>query len=105
MSVRLIARVATIALLAAAAAACSNKVKVREPAKLVDIDKPTVSVSESWSRGVGNGADGRPTGLKATLEADGLFVAESGGQVLALDPKTGRELWKADLKARLIAQD
>ena len=103
MSVRPIARAATIALLALAAAACTDKVKVREPAKLVDIDKATVKVSEAWSRGVGDGAAGRPTGLKPTLEADGLFVAESGGQVLALDPATGRELWKADLKARLSA--
>ncbi|MES2883535.1 MAG: outer membrane protein assembly factor BamB [Pseudomonadota bacterium] len=103
MSVRLIARAATIALLAAAAAACTDKVKVREPAKLVDIDKATVKVSEAWSRGVGDGAAGRPTGLRPALEADGLFVAESGGQVLALDPATGRELWKADLKARLSA--
>ena len=103
MSVRTISRLSAIALLALAAAACSNKVKVREPAKLVDIESPKVRVADVWSQGIGAGADGRPTGLRPLLETDALFVAESGGTVKALDPETGRERWAKPLKARVSA--
>jgi len=97
-------RVCAIALLAAlAAAGCSSKAKVREPAKLTDIADAKVRASDVWSQGIGKGADGRPTGLRPLLESDGLFVAESGGRVLALAPDSGRELWRKDLKARLSA--
>ncbi|MDO9451788.1 MAG: outer membrane protein assembly factor BamB [Stagnimonas sp.] len=96
-------RAATIVLLAVAAAACSTKAKVREPAKLTDIENPRVKVSESWSQSIGNGADGRPSGLRPLLEADALFVADSAGRVSALDPETGRERWKTLLKARISA--
>ena len=75
--------------------------KVREPAKLKDIDKPTVRLDQRWSQSVGEGADGRPSGLKLALEDDALFVAERGGEVVALDPATGRERWKTKLKATI----
>ena len=101
MSLRTTGRLAVIALLAVAAAACSDKAKVREPAKLKDIDKPTVRLDQRWSQSVGEGADGRPSGLKLALEDDALFVAERGGEVVALDPATGRERWKTKLKATI----
>lgn len=107
MSVRQICchsvRLCTIALLAATAVACSSKAKLREPAKLVDIAQPTVRTSTVWSHSVGNGADGRPSGLRPLLENDALFVAEEGGAVLALDPATGRERWRSNTKARVSA--
>ncbi len=103
MSFRSTCRVSAIVLLAIAAAACSSKAKVREPAKLTDIDNPKVRVSDVWSRSIGNGADGRPSGLQPLLETDALFVAESGGLVLALAPETGSEVWRKQLKARVSA--
>lgn len=96
-------RFCAVALLAVTAAACSTKVKLREPAELKSIASPTVRVSEVWSHGIGSGADGRPSGLRPLLETDALFVAESGGTVLALDPDTGRERWRSQLKARISA--
>lgn len=103
MSVRSIARVSVLVLLAVATVACSSKAKVREPAKLSSIDNPKLRLTDAWSKGIGKGADGRPSGLRPVLEADALFVAESGGRVLALDPVTGRESWKRELKARISA--
>lgn len=103
MSFRTTCRLSAVVLLTLAAAACSSKVKVREPAELTDIVDPKVRVSDLWSKGIGSGADGRATGLRPLLEADALFVAESGGDVFALDPETGRERWKKDLKARVSA--
>lgn len=101
MSFRHIARVSAIALLVLTAAACSSKAKVREPAELADLKNPALRLSEVWSSHIGKGADGRPSGLRPLLETDGLFVAERGGRVLALDPETGRERWRADTKARI----
>lgn len=96
-------RLTVIVLLAVAAAACSSKVKVREPTPLVDIEKPSVRVATLWSERIGKGAAGRPLGLRPLLETDALFVAEVGGLVLALDPATGRERWRANLKTRVSA--
>lgn len=101
MSLRPIARVSAILLLAATAAACSSKAKVREPAELTRIEAPKVRLAQAWSHSVGEGAAGRPGGLRPVLENDALFVAESGGRVVALDPVTGRERWRVDLKARV----
>ena len=103
LSVRNVCRISAVVLLAAVAAACSSKVKVREPAKLTEIDSPKVKVSEAWSHRIGAGAKGRPSGLRPLLENDALFVAEAGGRVQALDPVTGRERWRADLKSRVSA--
>lgn len=96
-------RVATIALLAVAGLSACSKDKVREPAELVSIDKPALRIAETWSSQIGDGADGRPSGLRPQRETDGLYVAESGGEVAALDPATGRPRWKIETKARLIS--
>lgn len=103
MSLRTLARVSAVALLAVVAAACSSKVKLREPAKLADIEQPKLRLGNDWSRSIGKGADGRPTGLRPQLEADGLFVAELGGSVMALDPDSGRERWTSKLKGHISA--
>ena len=98
MSPRTAGRLSAIVLLACAAVACTSKPKVREPAKLTDLTEVKVRVDTAWSKSIGQGADGRPSGLRPQLESDGLFVAESGGKVLALDPATGRTLWTRALK-------
>lgn len=84
-------------------AACSDKVKLREPAELQDIDRPKLKVVHDWSRSIGDGAEGRPSGLRPLLENDALYAAESGGDVYALDPVSGRERWRSRTKARVAA--
>jgi len=84
-------------------AACSSKVKLREPAELKDIEAPRLKVSSDWSRSMGAGSEGRPSGLRPQLEADALYVAEAGGDVFALDPISGKELWRSKTKARVIS--
>jgi outer membrane protein assembly factor BamB len=96
-------RIALIVLMAATAAACSSKAKVREPAKLVRIDAPKVQVSDAWSRKLGKGAAGRPTGLRLDLQPDALFAAESGGRVYAIDPATGRQRWLIPTHLRICS--
>lgn len=84
-------------------AACSSKVKVREPAKLKDIEAPRLKLATDWTHSVGAGSKGRPSGLRPQLEADALYAAEVGGDVFALDPVSGKELWRAKTKARVIS--
>lgn len=84
-------------------AGCSSKVKLREPAKLVRIEQPTVEPKSAWSRGVGNGSGGVVSGLRLVLESDGLFTAAANGDVVAIDPKTGSTIWSARTKARVIS--
>lgn len=86
-----------------ALAGCSGKAKLREPVKLVKIEKPAVTPKEVWSRSVGNGSGGVVSGLRLVLESDGLFAAAANGEVFALDPKTGATIWRARTKSRVIS--
>ncbi len=96
-----------VAILAAVAltglSACSDKGKLREPAKLTSINNPGVKLDTVWSERLGKGADDRPSGLRPALESDALFVAETGGKVFALDPATGARRWETASKARIIS--
>lgn len=83
--------------------ACSNKVKVREPVKLTEIAAPRLTLDADWTRSIGDGARGRASGLRPLLETDALYAAEAGGDVYALDPATGKELWRSRTKARVIS--
>lgn len=84
-------------------AACSSKVKLREPTELKDIESPRLKIDSAWTRSIGSGAEGRPSGLRPLLESDAIFVAEAGGDVFALDPVGGKELWRSRTKARVIS--
>ncbi|MDP3856460.1 MAG: outer membrane protein assembly factor BamB [Stagnimonas sp.] len=87
----------------AGVSACSSKVKLREPAKLKDIESPRLKLASAWTHSIGAGANGRPSGLRPLLEADALYAANVDGEVYALDPVSGKELWRAKTKARVIS--
>ncbi|HEV7164253.1 MAG TPA: outer membrane protein assembly factor BamB [Gammaproteobacteria bacterium] len=130
------------ALVASLLAACASD-NVEPPAKLTDISKPQLEVTELWDRGItGNNvvqrvnlapaSDGtnvyvasytgsvyalslkdgsivwRIKMLRVKLDAgpavkDGIVVvASSGGLVVALDPATGKTLWKSDLEGEIL---
>lgn len=93
-------------LLAAAAlavAGCSSKPKVRVPTPLVAVEKSDLRLHEVWSRSAGNGSKGLYSGLRLALEADALYAASIDGQVFAMEPKTGRTIWEAGTRSRVIA--
>jgi outer membrane protein assembly factor BamB len=97
-------RVLALALLAALAlAGCSSKAKVREPAKLVRIAKPSVTADTAWTRSIGNGSGGYVSALRPSLETDALYLADIRGRVEALDPKTGSRIWRVETRARVIS--
>ncbi len=86
-----------------AVAGCGHKGKVKLPTKLVDIKNPQVLPQEAWSHGIGKGSGKYYTGLQVAVEVDALYVAEIGGSVYALDPKTGKEIWRSKTKARIVS--
>jgi outer membrane protein assembly factor BamB len=88
---------------ALAVAGCSSKPKVRVPTELVALAKSDVRVRQVWSRSAGNGSQTLYSGLRLALEADALYAASIDGSVHALDPKTGRTIWEARTKSRVIA--
>ncbi len=103
MDRRLTLRGAVALLSVLALAACSDKVKTREPAKLVDIPNPSVSVDTAWSSSIGDGSDGFYTALRIAVTDKAVYVASIDGRVEALNPDNGGRLWRTDTKERVIS--
>ncbi|GAB4037899.1 MAG: outer membrane protein assembly factor BamB [Rubrivivax sp.] len=83
--------------LAALLAACSSTDKPK-PAPL-EAFTPAISGSLAWSAKV----DGIGFPLQAAARSDQFVVAGNDGTVLALDPGTGRELWRGNAGAPIAA--
>lgn len=83
--------------------ACGTKGPVREPAELTRIEAPALKPRVAWSASPGEGSGELHTRLRLALEPGLLLTADVEGQVDALDPKTGRRLWRVDTEARVIA--
>lgn len=84
-------------------AGCSHKEKLREPTELADIVNPAIKPKIEWNASAGSGSDRIFTGLRATLDVDGLYSADLKGHVFSFDSQTGKLLWKADTKARVAS--
>ena len=89
--------------LAAVLAACGSDGPVREPAELTGIQNKQVAPDIVWDRSPGNGDGGLESGLRLWVEEGLLVTADAGGDVYALDPKTGKKLWDAETDARLVS--
>ena len=83
--------------------ACGSDGPVREPADLQDIVSPAFKPAKVWKESPGDGSDGLHSGLRLAVEADVLLTADVSGDVYALDPRTGKRLWSAKTKARVIS--
>lgn len=96
---RLLVTVALPALLLA----CSSSGPVREPAELTRIEGPALKPRIVWDESPGEGSGELHSRLRLAAEADMVVTADVEGGVYALNPKTGRKLWRTDTDARLIA--
>jgi outer membrane protein assembly factor BamB len=88
---------------AAALAACGSKGPVREPADLERIENAAVDPDVLWDRSPGSGDGEQESRLRLAVESDMVVTADAAGDVYALDPKNGRELWHVDTEARVIS--
>jgi outer membrane protein assembly factor BamB len=85
------------------AAACSKDKNIDEPAKLTPLTSPTLRVQRMWSS---SAVDNRKAaklrlGLGISQFDNRIFAAGHGGDVVALDAKNGRVLWRTKTRAPL----
>lgn len=60
--------------------------------------------SQEWSASVGDGVGHYFSKLTPEYAYDKVFVASRDGMLKALDPETGKEIWKTDLEKDVIAR-
>lgn len=89
-----------IAVLLLGLAACS---KVDENLKPVDLKKfdASVQLKKLWSQSIGAGHDRFYNRFRVAFQADRLYAADDQGGIFALDAKTGKTIWKSQLKTDL----
>jgi outer membrane protein assembly factor BamB len=84
------------------AAACSKEKDVEPPAELVDF-KARIAIDRAWSVGTGGGEEHMRLALAPAVEGETAYLAGHDGDVFAVNAKTGRSVWKTDLKLHLSA--
>jgi outer membrane protein assembly factor BamB len=94
--------IASLALLGVfAIGACSKKdKKIDPPAALVDF-VPRLKIEKVWSASAGAGEKHLRLGMSPAADGEKVFAASHGGDVLALDAASGRDLWRIDTKRPL----
>lgn len=96
---RTFALVATVFVFAACA---SDEEKELEPTELVDIET-TVDVKRVWSTKIGDGAEFLLVALRPASDGNRLYAASRDGNVVALDPGSGKAVWRTELEMDLSA--
>lgn len=73
-----------------------------EPAKLEKF-KPTLKIKKLWSTKLGKESDFLRVALRPTGDGERIYAASIDGNVHALDPATGKRIWRTDLKLEITA--
>ena len=73
-----------------------------EPLELVDIETK-IKVQRLWSTKVGDGAEFLRVALQPAGDGNRLYAASRDGNVLALDPASGKTIWRNELDLALSA--
>jgi outer membrane protein assembly factor BamB len=73
-----------------------------EPLELTDI-KTTVPVKRLWQVKIGGGAEFLRLALQPAGDGSRIYAASRDGNVVALNPETGREFWRSRLDIELSA--
>ena len=79
-------------MLLAGCSSFSSKSTGKEPAKLRDY-KQNVNLQVRWSRNVG---DADNAGLQPAVTRNAVYVANARGELMRLDPVSGKQVWKVD---------
>lgn len=78
----------------------SKKDNVEPPAELTELT-PTVSVTQVWSHGIGDGEERLGLRQHPVLSDGRLYAADLEGKVYALDAASGAEVWAVETGMRL----
>src|SRR5829696_8798100 len=88
-------RLVWLVAIALLAAGCKKEKEVAPPAKLVDF-KPVLQTTRVWNADAKGGDDVLRLGLRPAVAHGRVYVAGHGGDVLALELESGRELWRVE---------
>jgi outer membrane protein assembly factor BamB len=83
-----------------ALAACSKEKDVEPPAELVKFNQ-TLKVDRLWSASVSGDKPVLRLGLGLVADGERVYAAGHGGDVVALDLKSGKQAWRTRTKAEL----
>ena len=93
--------IAALVFAAVALSACASKdEKKLEPMELTRI-KQTVKIKRLWSVNVGGDAEYLRVALQPAGDGNRIYAASRDGNVMALDPVTGKRAWRAELDTEL----
>lgn len=73
-----------------------------EPTELVDIETK-VKVKRLWSVNLGGGAEYLRVALRPVSDGNLVYAASRDGNVLAIDPVSGKTVWRTELDTELSA--
>ncbi len=73
-----------------------------EPLELVDIETK-IKVQRLWKTNVGGGAEFLRVALQPAGDGNRIYAASRDGNVVALDPQSGRTIWRSELDVELSA--
>ncbi|MFM8610490.1 MAG: outer membrane protein assembly factor BamB [Burkholderiaceae bacterium] len=102
MSRGLVALALTATALAFMLAGCSSAPQRPKPAELAPVTA-LIGVKLAWSNRLGPSAGPTDPGLQPAVVATQVVLASGDGTVAALDPRSGRDLWRTNVGAPLSA--
>ncbi len=102
VAIRTLSLVGAALLLSACGIFKSDDEKELEPTELVDIETK-VDVRRAWSSKIGEGAEFLRVALQPVSDGNRLYAASRDGNVVALDPETGKTIWRTELDMSLSA--
>jgi outer membrane protein assembly factor BamB len=80
----------------------SDKDEEAEPKELVKL-KNKLKIKKLWSTKVGGSSDFLLVGLRPTGDGNRIYAASQDGKIIAVDPDSGKQVWKSDLDIELSA--
>lgn len=84
------------------AACAGEEEKALKPTELVDFESK-VDVKRLWRAKIGDGAEFLLVALQPASDGNRIYAASRNGNVVALDPATGKAVWRTELDMDLSA--
>ena len=97
-----LASLTAVTLLFAGCGIFGDKDEELQPVELVPIEQK-VDVKRLWGTKVGSDSDFLRVALRPASDGARIYAASYDGNVVALDPETGKQIWRTDLDMELYA--
>lgn len=102
MACRTVGLMAAVFVLSSCGIFRSDEEKELEPTALTDI-VTKVNIKRLWSTKIGDGAEFLRVALQPAGDGNRIYAASRDGNVVALNPETGKVLWRTELEMELSA--